>query len=268
MAGISRGCYYRKKRPLKDGEKRLEDAVASSFQKNNGAYGRIRIQKELGLNGIEVSEWKVSRIMKSKGLVAKGVKKRRWMPAPSTGEKIKKRNLIYDKFNVTDPNRLWCSDISLIKIRSRYLYICGIIDVGTRRIVGWSIKMNMREAIAQDAIRMACGLNPGIQAGSLVFHTDGGMQFVSRSTTQLVESCGFVKSMSRPGTPQDNQPIESFWKTLKRELPEVRHMDFEEAKAAMVQYIELYYNSCRLHSSLNYETPNEYYKKFLIQTVH
>ena len=95
-------------------------------------------------------------------------------------------------------------------------------------------------------------------------HTDGGSQFCSKKTTELIEKAGFIKSMSRPGVPQDNQPIESFWKTMKREMPSIRHMKFEQAKATIVEYIELYYNSERLHSSINYRIPNEAYQQLSI----
>ena len=91
------------------------------------------------------------------------------------------------------------------------------------------------------------------------------LQFTSIASTKLVEASCFRKSMSRPGTPQDNQVIESFWKTMRREMPDIRQMNFDEAKITMVKFIELYYNSERLHSSIGYKSPNEFYENYTLR---
>ena len=128
--------------------------------------------------------------------------------------------------------------------------------MATRRIVGWSIGKTQTQKLVQDAFRMAIGRNPVRPLGA-VYHSDRGCQYTAKRTKELVESSGFRKSMSRPGTPSDNQPIESFWRTLECELPEIRELPFEEAARAIVEYIELYYNSQRLHSSIQYLVPNQ-----------
>ncbi len=138
------------------------------------------------------------------------------------------------------------------------MYVCGIIDVATRRIVGWAISRDQRQQIVQDAFEMAIGRNPIRPAGA-VFHSDRGCQYTAKRTKDMVERAGFKKSMSRPGTPSDNQPIESFWHTLKVEMPDIRHLNFESAKRSIVDYIELYYNSDRLHSGINYQIPNQFF---------
>ena len=105
---------------------------------------------------------------------------------------------------------------------------------------------------------MAIGLNPDIPDGA-VYHSDRGCQYTAKKTKTLVEQNGFRKSISRPGTPSDNQPIESFWKTLECEMADISHLAFDEAKRKIVEYIELYYNSDRLHSGINYLIPNQFF---------
>ena len=134
--------------------------------------------------------------------------------------------------------------------------MCGIIDVATRRIVGWSISRTQTQKIVQDSLKMAVGRNPDRPNGA-IFHSDRGCQY--KKTKELVEKLGFRKSMSRPGTPSDNQPIESFWKTLKCELPSLSFLKFEEAERKIIEYIELYYNADRLHSGISYHIPNEFF---------
>nr|WP_305879944.1 MULTISPECIES: IS3 family transposase [unclassified Treponema] len=206
-------------------------------------------------------------MMKKYGLIAKGgrkkTKKEIQQKKVQAKEKIMRQNLIIDKFSITVPNKLWCSDISEFRIANRKLYVCAIIDVATRRIVGRAIALHMRESIVHDAFKMAYGRNPHL-AEQPYYHSDGGAQFTSKATTELIERAGFIKSVSRPGIPQDNQPIESVWKTIKREMPSIRHMRFDEAKMTIVKYIELYYNGARLHSSIGYQCPNDFYYKLAI----
>ncbi|MGN0494271.1 MAG: integrase core domain-containing protein [Acutalibacteraceae bacterium] len=105
---------------------------------------------------------------------------------------------------------------------------------------------------------MAAGRNPD-RPRDAIFRSDRCCQYTAKKTKELVESLGFRKSMSRPGTPSDNQPIESFWHTLEVEMPDIRHLNFEEASRIIINYIELYYNSERLHSGINYSVPNQFF---------
>ena len=126
------------------------------------------------------------------------------------------------------------------------------------------MERHQRQAIVQDAFLMAVGRNPKRPEGA-VFHSDRGCQYTAKKTKDMVEKYGFHKSMSRPGTPSDNQPIESFWQTLEREMPDIRHLSFEQAKLVLLEYIELYYNASRLHSGIGYQIPNDF---FTIFSVH
>ena len=238
--------------------------MINCFHKHKGNYGRIRIRKELQTEGIEISEYRIANILNQNGLYAKsGRTGRKKHPKPTEAQYVEE-NLIKNKFEITEANYLWCSDITELKCLRTKIYVCGIIDVATRRIVGWSIAKNQTQRIVQNALEMAVGRNPERPEGA-VFHSDRGCQYTAKRTKQLVEYYGFRKSMSRPGTPSDNQPIESFWKTLECEMPDIRHLTFDEASRAIASYIEMYYNSERLHSGINYSIPNNF---FTLLSVH
>lgn len=255
---VSRSGYYSHKRQNEREVSEQEGQVIHCFEKHRGNYGRIRIRKELLHSGIDVSEYKIARIMKKYGLEAKSGRTGKTKRSKPTEKQYIEENLIKDKFAVTDPNYLWCSDITELKCHHQSIYVCGVIDVATRRLVGWDIAKHQRQEIVQNAFKMAIGRNPDRPVGA-VYHSDRGCQYTAKKTKQLVEQNGFGKSMSRPGTPSDNQPIESFWKTLECELSDIRHLTFEEAERKIVEYIELYYNSERLHSGINYSIPNRFF---------
>ena len=261
---MSRSEYYRVSKEQDNEEKELEKAAINCFEKHKGNYGRIRIRKALLAEGKDISEYRISKILKKHGLEAKSGRTGKLRPPKPTEQQYIEENLIKNKFEVTEPNYLWCSDITELKCYRDKVYVCGIIDVATRRIVGWSIAKNQTQRLVQDAFRMAIGRNPKIPDNA-VYHSDRGCQYTAKKTKELVERNGFRKSMSRPGTPSDNQPIESFWKTLEWEMTDISHLPFEEASRTIVEYIELYYNSERLHSGIGYCIPNQF---FTILSVH
>ena len=264
VLGVSKSSYYKQGKRTEKEEKEEEEAVIQSFQKNHGRYGRIRIRKELQRKGIEVSEYRISNILRRNGLKAKSGRRGTRRKEKKEVSQYLEENLIREKFTVNQPNYLWCSDITELKCHGTKLYLCGIIDVATRRIVGWSIAKNQTQKLVQDAFRMAVGRNPE-RPRNAIYHSDRGSQYTAKKTKKLVESHGFRKSMSRPGKPNDNQPIESFWRTLECELPDIRDLRYAEATRKIVDYIELYYNSDRLHSGIQYMAPNQF---FSFRCVH
>ena len=261
---MSRSEYYHTPKEQDKEEKALEKAIIHCFEKNKGNYGRIRIRKELLSKGINVSEYRIARILKRNGLVAKSGRTGKPRSPKPTEQQYVEENLIKDKFSVNEANALWCSDITELKCYRTKMYLCGIIDVATRRIVGWSIAKSQTQRLVQDAFKMAIGRNPN-RPKDAVYHSDRGCQYTAKKTKRLVEENRFRKSMSRPGTPSDNQPIESFWKTLECEMADISHLTFEEASRTIVDYIELYYNSERLHSGIGYCIPNQF---FSLLSVH
>ena len=260
---MSRSNFYYERKVHDSEEIEIEKAVINCFEYHRGNYGRIRIYQELK-NRYAVSQNKIAKIMRRNGLEAKSGRPRKKKPAKVTEAQYIEENLIKNKFEITEPNYLWCSDISEFKCYRSKLYVCGIIDVATRRIVGWSVSNEQRQKLVQDAFTMAIGRNP-IRPNGAVYHSDRGCQFTAKKTKELIESNGFRKSMSRPGTPSDNQPIESFWKTLKCEISDIRNLTFEEASRVVANYIELYYNSDRLHSGIGYMIPNDFFTLLCVQ---
>jgi len=261
---VSRSNYYRKKAEVKSEKKAEEKEVINCFKKHKGNYGRIRIRKILKERNINVSESRISRIVKENGLVAKAGRKSKIKKRKHTEEQYIEENLIKDKFTVEKANYLWCSDISELKYKGGKIYVCGIIDVATRRIVGWSIGRMQTQELVQKAIKMAIGRNPERPEGA-VFHSDRGCQYTAKKTKELVEKNKFRKSMSRPGTPSDNQPIESFWHTLETEMDSLKECNYEESSRKIIEYIELYYNAERIHSGIGYLIPNNF---FTLLSVH
>ena len=266
LLGVSRSAFYRSRKQVESEKIREEEAVINCFKTNNGNYGRIRIRKALALQDIRVSENRIARILKMNGLAAKAGRKRKNRRPKPTEEQYIEENLCKDKFLVTQANALWCSDICELRCRIGKIYICGIIDVATRRLVGWDIAGHQRQDLVQEAFRMAIGRNPKLPKGA-IYHSDRGCQYTAIKTKDLIEKSGFLKSMSRPGTPNDNQPIESFWKTLRTELPDIGQLGKDEATRRIVAYIELYYNSSRLHSGIGYKVPNEYFEVLTLSSV-
>ena len=264
MIEVSRSGYYKEKVKCNSEKTAEEKAVIHCFEMNHGNYGRIRIRKELLTKGIEVSEYRISRILKENGLIAKSGRTGKRKKKKPTEQQYIEENLIKDKFSVTEANYLWCSDITELSCKGGKLYLCGVIDVATRRIVGWSISKTQTQMLVQEAFLMAKGRNPNIPDGA-VYHSDRGCQYTAKKTKELIEANGFRRSMSRPGTPSDNQPIESFWHTLETELGSLRQYTYEEATRRIVEYIELYYNAARIHSGICYLVPNDF---FTILSVH
>ena len=254
---MSRSNYYRPRAKTNSEKTVEENAVINCFEKHQGNYGRIRIQKELLNENHNISEYRIGRILKKYGLVAKAGRKKQYRKRKPTEQQYYEENLIQDKFSVKTANYLWCSDITELVCKGGKLYVCGVIDVATRRIVGWSIAKQQTQILVQDAFRMAKGRNPVIPEGA-IYHSDRGSQYTAKRTKRLIEENGFRKSMSRPGTPSDNQPIESFWHTLETELGSLKEYNYGDASRKIVDYIELYYNAARLHSGIAYLIPNEF----------
>ena len=258
MLGVSKSGYYKERKQREKEGREEEKAVIQSFEENHGRYGRIRIRKELQRKGIEISEYRISNILRRNGLKAKSGRRRKRKKEKKEALQYLEENLIKEKFKVEQPNYLWCSDITELKCQGTKVYVCGIIDVATRRIVGWSIAKTQTQKLVQDAFRMAVGRNPK-RPENAIYHSDRGCQYTAKKTKELVESHGFRKSMSRPGRPNDNQPIESFWRTLENEMDDIRMLRFDEASRSIARFIEMYYNADRLHSGINYMSPNEFF---------
>lgn len=168
-------------------------------------------------------------------------------------------NLLNQVFKADDKNKIWVGDITYIPTKKRMLYLAVFVDVYSRKVVGWAMDTKMKDALVIAAFDQAYGKEHPAQG--LIVHTDQGSQFMSGSFRQLLKSRKAIQSNSRKGNPYDNALMESFYKTIKREL--IKDAQFEtpeQAKREIFKYIELYYNTKRMHSALGFVSPVEFEK--------
>jgi hypothetical protein len=161
------------------------------------------------------------------------------------------------RINVTGINQLWVSDITYIRLAGEFVYLAVVLDVYSRKVVGWQLGRSLAAPLAVDALRQA--IEQRKPRPGLVHHSDRGLQYCCLEYAQLLESYGIVPSMSRPGNPYDNAFCESFMRTLKREEIHANvYRDLDDLRTHIQQFIEQYYNRCRLHSALGYRSPQEF----------
>lgn len=262
---VSKSGYYeylhRRKSNAQIEREALEGFVKDIFERHHARYGYRRITRGLRKMDILVSDKRVLHTMQRLGYVAKGAtRKHRRQKAVEPGDP--RLNIVERVFSVERKNRLWMGDITYIPTKEGWLYLAAVIDAFSRKVVGWSMSDRITEKLAIDAIGQAVGRESPPNDGSLVFHDDQGVQYTSRAFQRCLDSHGITQSISRPGMPLDNAVAESFFKTLKRES--VKGRDYktrEEAAQDIFKYIELYYNTVRMHSSLDYDSPVEYERR-------
>ena len=166
-------------------------------------------------------------------------------------------NLLKRQFHVAAPNRVWSGDITYIPTKNGWLYLATVMDLHSRKIVGWSMAKTMKTALVNDALLMAIWRRKPDK--NLIWHTDRGSQYCAKSHRLILKDHGILQSMSRKGDCWDNATSESFFSTLKRELDGIeRFADQKQAAAAIFEYIEVFYNKIRAHSTIGYLAPNEF----------
>jgi len=236
----------------------LGERIVEIHKASRGTYGAPRVHAELADQGIACGRKRVARIMRRKGLV--GVSPRRYKtttiadPAADPIVDLVKRAFGPDTIEL---NTLYCGDITYIRTWEGWLYLATVIDVGSRRVVGWSMADHMRAELICDALGMAIEhRRPG---AGLIFHSDRGCQYTSEEFASLCDDHGITQSMSRPGQCWDNAVAESWFAALKNELIYCNVWATRaEARRAVFEYIEVFYNRRRRHSSLNYLSPASY----------
>lgn len=263
MAGVlnvSRSSYYswltREPSSHELRDKELLTEIRIIFEKKRKLYGSPRIYKEMHTTDYSCSRSRIARLMRDNKLVARQ-KKRFKATTDSSHDYPVSPNLVNRNFSVDFINQCWVSDITYIDTMEGWLYLCTIIDLFSRRVVGWSIASHLRAELATDALDMAV-LHRNPPRG-LVFHSDRGIQYASTAFREKLESYHMIQSMSRKGNCWDNAPAESFFSTLKME--EVYHKKYrtrDEARQSLFEYIEVFYNRQRSHSFLDYISPATY----------
>lgn len=264
------GYYSWLKRPQstrKSEDERLWQKIKKHWESSRKTYGRARITDRLNDEGERVGKNRVARLMKENGI--QGVGKKKFKPQTTTSNHnfpVAPRLFKIEsaKEQLTKPNQYWGGDLTYIPTEEGWLYLSVFIDLFTKKIVGHSMSDSMRAEVVTDSIDMALQ-RQGIEKGSgLTAHTDRGSQYAGGDFKGRLEAFEIIQSMSRKGNCYDNSIVESFFRTIKVEL--VYRQKFktrEEAKAAIFEFIEVWYNRQRIHSSLDYMTPEEYELKQL-----
>lgn len=220
-------------------------------------YGSPRMTRELNARGVAVCENTVAKAMKQADIRAD--RARRFVPTTtdSNHDHVVAPNRLGRDFTAEAPNRKWVSDITYIPTDEGWLYVAGVMDCHSRKIVGWSMSTRMPAELTCDALSMAIARRRPLPG--LLHHSDRGVQYACEAYQTLMAEHGMVASMSRVGNCYDNAMKESFWSTMKREAIDGRHFrTIEEARRAVFEYIEVFYNRKRRHSSLGYISPEAF----------
>jgi putative transposase len=258
---VSRAAYYQRRqdvasaREIADAE--LTERITAIHTEAKGTYGSPRVHRELAKRGVECGKRRVRRLMRNAGL--EGRCKKRWRTTtvadPAAGAAL---DLIQRAFGPgAEIDRRYVGDITYIPTWEGWAYLATVIDLSSRRVVGWALASHMRTELVSDALKMALR-SRGPDEG-LIFHSDRGCQYTSADYGELARLNGVVLSIGRKGECWDNAVAESFFATIKRELIDTRTWPTREGlRRAVFDYIEGWYNVRRLHSSLDYCSPAEW----------
>jgi putative transposase len=261
LLGVSRSGYYAwRDRPVS--QHRQYDMVLMKLIKElhrgyRRVYGAARMHQELRQRGYSCSRRRVNRLMRELGIKASTTGLYAWRPGQhefysSTGNQLSQMDY------PTQSGEQWVSDFTYIRTRTGWIYHAAVLDLYSRKIIGWSFSKKRNAELTKSALRMALVRNKP-QPGCL-FHSDQGIEYAAHEFRDMVLDAGFVRSMSRKGNPLDNATMESFFHSMKAELIHQRSFENEiDAVAHIVEYIE-FYNRDRLHSSLDHQSPERYEK--------
>ncbi len=254
---VSRSGFYAwRRRPLSARARAnagLVERMTQLHRQMKERYGALKLWRALVASGVPCRRHRVARLRRQQGLLAKRTRRFRVMhephefapPAP---------NRLQQRFVAAAPNRIWAGDLTAIATRSGWVYLAVLLDLYSRRVIGWAMSRKPDQHVALTALRMA--LTHRCPRPGLIHHTDQGATYTSLAYQRQLTQSGLVASMSRKGNCYDNAVVESFFSTLKNEL--VHDQDFltrEEAQVAVFEFIEVFYNRQRLHQTLGYVSP-------------
>ena len=262
ILNVSKSGFYaylnrpKSKRKIENDE--LLDKIKAIHKRSHGIYGYPRITKELEMDGAP-SKNRVYRLMRLNGIKSKTVRKYKATTNSNHNLPVAE-NILNREFSAAKPNQKWVSDITYISTDEGWLYLAGVMDLCGRPIVGFAMDDHMRKSLVIKALNQAIG-RTGATIGLLV-HSDRGVQYASNDYQDILRKNGIICSMSRKGNCYDNAPMESFWGKLKQEwLYGRRFKTRTEAKLAVFEYIEVFYNRQRIHSSIGYRVPMDALKE-------
>ena len=265
VLSVSRNGYYRwRKRPESRRaveNKRLDVHIKAIYKKHKGRCGSPKITQELNDNGFQVSKNRVARRMKEAGL--RSIVRRKYRPTTDSKHSYPvAANLLQRDFTASASNTVWVSDITYIATKNGWLYLTVFLDLFSRMVVGWALSSSLGSQMVQTALHRA--IQRRRPAAGLIIHSDRGVQYACKDFRKELGKHRFVQSMSRKGNCWDNAVAESFFGVLKTEL--VYHTKYEghqDTLHSIFEYIEVFYNRERRHSTIGYLTPVEYEKQKL-----
>ncbi len=239
-------------------DQELTDSIGAIHIRNRSVYGSPRVHRELKDQGVDISRKRVARLMRHAGLSGKPT--RRFVVTTDSNHDLPiATNVLRQDFSASAPNQKWVTDITYIETGEGWLYLAAIMDLYSRRIVGWAMDATMATPLVVSALDMAVGNRSATEG--LVHHSDRGSQYAGEEYRQALAAEGMVRSMSRRACCYDNAAMESFWSTLKRELVyRTKFATRSEARASIFEYIEVFYNRVRRHSTIGYLSPDEFEK--------
>ena len=258
---VSKSGFYRwAMQPVGKRERRrqeLGEAITRVHAANRGVYGSPRVHAVLVEEGRDVCRNTVAKVMRQRGIKARTHRRFKVRTTDSNHDHPVAPNVLDRKFTADRPNKVWLTDITYIPTGEGWLYLAGVMDLCSRRIVGWSMAEHMRADLACAALNTA--INARRPGADLLHHSDRGVQYACSEYQTLLKARGITVSMSGVGDCYDNAPTESFWGKLKTELVYLEPFATrEQARAAIFEYIECFYNRVRLHSSLGYVSPERF----------
>ncbi len=238
-------------------DRQLTESIRQVHAESDGTYGSPRVHAELNATGLPCGRPKVARLMHKAGL--KGCPKRRFRVTTKSGV-ARAENLLEQDFSAEVPNERWASDITYLWTGQGWLYLAVVMDLYSRRIIGWSMSRRINRHLVLDALNMALGQRrPG---ENLIHHSDRGVQYLSDDFQALLKTNGITCSMSDKGSCYDNAVVESFFASLKRERTNRRkYQTRDEARADVFDYIERFYNRKRRHGTIGYISPVQFEKR-------
>ena len=239
--------------------------IRAVFAAHRGAYGWPRVWRQLRAEGVRVGKLRVQQLMQQHGIRARGKRRFRVTTDSRHGLPIAP-NLLNRNFTVPAPNRVWAGDMTYIQTEEGWLFLAVVLDLFSRRIVGWSLREDMRSELAVDALRMAWLQRSPDRKTELIFHSDRGSQYASYDFNQVLNECAIQPSMSRKGDCWDNACSETLFASLKVErLHGQRFQTIRQAKDETLDWL-LWYNRTRLHSTLKYVSPMQFEQQWQDRT--
>jgi putative transposase len=254
---VSRSGYYdwlrRKPSARLKANQRLGQQIVELHKATRQAYGTERTWQALNEAGIACGRHRVQRLRQENGI--QSLRRKRFMRARSSYQRVQvPPNLLSWPFNASGKDRVWVADITYIPTQQGWLYLAVVMDMYSRRVVGWAMSDKALQELSSAALAMA--IQHRKPAKGLIHHSDQGAQYTSKVYQQQLQRSGLVSSMSRKGMPYDNAVMESFFSSLKQEL--THHVQFknrDEARSQIFDYIEVFYNRQRSHTRLNFQSP-------------